>query len=71
MSRGPRPYGRGTRDEELAIAAMRRLRASGESLRGIASVLQRMGLRPPRGDRWHAATVKRILDREEGRGRQP
>ena len=35
------------------------------TLAGIASALDDMGVQPARGGRWHAATVKRLLERAQ------
>jgi hypothetical protein len=43
---------------------MRRLRAEGTSFRGIATRLDREGIRPKRGRRWAHTTVKSILLRK-------
>jgi DNA invertase Pin-like site-specific DNA recombinase len=52
------------RREQRIIARMRQLRAEGWSYRGIATRLDREGIRPKRGRRWAHTTVKSILLRE-------
>ncbi len=37
------------------------LRIEGKSCRQIATELERLGIRPPRGDRWYDSTVRKIL----------
>ncbi len=49
------------RDKKLAEARAKELRAEGLSLRAIGERLLKEGLYPPRGDRWHAATVAELL----------
>jgi len=48
--------------EQHAIERMRELREAGESYRSICRTLTTEG-HPPRGSRWHPATVQRILAR--------
>ncbi len=51
-------------DEQEALAIIRELRASGESLRTIASELDRRGIRPKHGGvKWTHTAVNRILTR--------
>jgi DNA invertase Pin-like site-specific DNA recombinase len=62
-------FGRGGRlvanaREQQIIARVRRLRAKGLSYRGIATRLEREGIRPKRGRRWAHTTVKSILVRK-------
>jgi DNA invertase Pin-like site-specific DNA recombinase len=52
------------RSEQKIISRMRQLRAEGWSYRGIATRLDREGIRPKRGRRWAHTTVKSILFRE-------
>jgi DNA invertase Pin-like site-specific DNA recombinase len=52
------------RREQRIIARMRQLRAKGWSYRGIATRLDREGIRPKRGRRWAHTTVKSILLRQ-------
>jgi len=47
-------------DEQAVVALVGRLRASGASLREIATQLDAQGLRPRDGDRWHPNTIRRI-----------
>ena len=50
--------------EAAAINEVKRLRAEGLSVRGIADELNRRGV-PARGERWHATTVQRLVRRGE------
>lgn len=50
-------------DEVDAIVFARKLRTAGKSLRKIAEALHEKGYRPKRSDRWHPATVARVLAR--------
>lgn len=50
--------------ESVAIARAYELRDAGVSIRRIASALDAEGY-APRGGRWHARTVQRLLDRRE------
>ena len=70
---GHAPYGRDfgsgglllkNRREQRIIARMRKLRTEGTSFRGIATRLDREGIRPKRGRQWAHTTVKSILLRE-------
>lgn len=47
--------------EQRGIGRARELRAAGISIRQIAALLVAEGV-PPRGTRWHATTVARLLD---------
>jgi DNA invertase Pin-like site-specific DNA recombinase len=49
--------------EQAAIARILELHAAGASLRTIAATLSGEGHRPKRGDRWHAQTVARVIER--------
>ncbi len=49
--------------EQQIIARLRRLRAEGLSYRGIATRLDRDGIRPKRGTQWIHTTIKGILAR--------
>lgn len=49
------------RDKGLATTRAKELRAEGLSLRAIGERLLKEGLYPPRGDRWHAATVAELV----------
>ena len=51
--------------EQAAVGRIRALQADGLSLRQICCQLDAEGIRPKRGDRWHATTVNRVLAREE------
>lgn len=55
--------------EQLAIRAMRRMRADGASYRQIGARLEEMGIVPPRGKspKWRPDTIRGILIREEMR----
>jgi DNA invertase Pin-like site-specific DNA recombinase len=67
------PYGRRVegegRDARLVadpaaaavVEAIRQLRRSGETLRAIAGRLNEEGVTSPRGGRWHATSVQRVL----------
>lgn len=51
--------------EQEAVALMKRRRARGESLREIAAVLERQGIRRKGGAAaWHPEAVRRVLERE-------
>ena len=52
------------RHEQQIIARMRKLRAQGWSHRGIATRLDREGIRPKQGRQWAHTTVKSILLRQ-------
>lgn len=66
---GPTPYGYVREGDRLvpdpaqqdALALMRRLDAQGASLRAIARELTNAGYRPPKGNAWHAQSVRRVL----------
>ena len=49
--------------EQLVVARMAELHAGGASLREIAEVLDRDGVRPRRGERWQSKVVGRIVRR--------
>jgi site-specific DNA recombinase len=48
--------------EQAAIAAIRKLRASGQSLRQVASDLNREGRRTRRGSQWRLESVARVVN---------
>lgn len=48
------------RDEQVAVDVIRKLRASGTSLREICTELERRQIKPRRGGRWHPQVVARI-----------
>ena len=48
--------------EQDTIATVVRLRAAGETLRGIVAALNAAPEHKPRGKRWHLTTVRRILE---------
>lgn len=50
------------KSEMAAVVRARELRANGLTLRAIADQLTHEGFHPKRGGRWHAMTVKRIVD---------
>lgn len=50
-------------DEQATIARIRELHSTGHSLRSIAAVLSAESRRPKRGDRWHPATLAKIIAR--------
>jgi DNA invertase Pin-like site-specific DNA recombinase len=50
--------------EQVVVAAIRRLRKRGQSLRGIAATLNRQGHRTRRGTEWRLESVNRIVLRE-------
>lgn len=59
---GQKPYG--TLDGEAAILSrMQLLRSAGEPYHVIATTLNTDGMRPRKGDQWHAQTVNKILRR--------
>jgi DNA invertase Pin-like site-specific DNA recombinase len=49
-------------DEQEVIALVGRLHADGMSLRAIGDELDRLGVRPRGGARWHPTTVQRIVN---------
>lgn len=51
------------RDAQRVLPTIQGLKATGLSLRGIASELNAMGVKTPRGKQWTAAAVKSVLDR--------
>lgn len=78
---GAPPYGMRAVDGELApdpveapvAARIREAVAAGRSLNSIARELNDEGIRPRRGERWHAVTVSRVAGRryrESGRKRR-
>jgi DNA invertase Pin-like site-specific DNA recombinase len=50
-------------EEQRTVARIRALRADGCSLRAIAETLTAEGYTPRRSERWHAQSIKRIVDR--------
>ncbi len=50
--------------EQAILDYMRELRDRGSSLDAIATLLNSNGMKPKRGDRWHAQTVSRALARD-------
>lgn len=50
-------------DEAAAVARIRQMHDAGKSLRQIAAELDKEGIRPKRGDRWHPQTVARVVRR--------
>lgn len=69
---GRAPYGYIAREgaleplpaEQATLARIRELRALGESLGGIAAILNAdLQAYPPRGAKWHATTIQRICSR--------
>ncbi|HVM34540.1 MAG TPA: recombinase family protein [Actinomycetota bacterium] len=50
-------------DEARAVALIRKLRAQGESYRGICRALTDAGHKPKRGGQWHPQVVARITSR--------
>jgi DNA invertase Pin-like site-specific DNA recombinase len=48
--------------EQVILSAARDLRDEGRSLRAVGAELARRGLLPRGGGRWHAATVRRLLE---------
>jgi len=48
-------------EEQETLARIRSLRASGESLRGIAGTLNAAGCSPKRGGIWYASTIQKVL----------
>ena len=55
--------------EQAALGVIRRLRATGFSVREIRARLEEWGV-PPRGSRWHLTTLQRILRRQRAEGLQ-
>jgi len=53
-------------DEQAALARIVELRANGATLREIARALHAEGHPPKRSRRWHAESVRRIVDRSGG-----
>ena len=51
--------------EQRVIAAARRLRAEGHSLREVARRLTARNMFPRKGDAFHAAQIKRMTDEEK------
>lgn len=60
---GRKPYGHYPGEAEV-LAQMREWGAQGESLAGIALMLNRRGTKPRMGREWYAQTVGRILGRK-------
>ena len=52
-------------DEQVVLARIAALRASGASLRTVAAVLTTEGHQPKRGTRWHVESIRRICQRLE------
>jgi len=50
--------------EQAALAAIRKLRAQGCTMRGIAVALNRQGYRTRRGSQWRLESVARVIRRE-------
>jgi DNA invertase Pin-like site-specific DNA recombinase len=46
--------------EQAALTRLRELRETGHSMRSIAAILNAEGV-PPRGKRWYATTIARLL----------
>jgi DNA invertase Pin-like site-specific DNA recombinase len=57
---GAKPYG-DQPGEQAVIERMKALRATGLGFDKIAAELNREGLKPRRGERWHGLTVNRVL----------
>ena len=49
--------------EQQALTTIRKLRSSGETLRGIAAELERRGVRTKEGKPWTHSTIQRIVNR--------
>lgn len=68
-TRSPTTAGRGrqrvevVQDEVETVHRIVELREAGHSYRAIAATLSAEGRRTKRGGRWHASTVKRVVDR--------
>jgi DNA invertase Pin-like site-specific DNA recombinase len=62
---GAKPYG-DQPGEQAVIERMKALRATGLGFDKIAAELNKEGLKPRRGERWHGLTVNRTLT---GKGR--
>ncbi len=52
-------------DEQAVIRRIGELRGRGMSLRAMATVLEREGLRPKRSQSWHPETLRRVIRRLE------
>ena len=53
--------------EELSVLeSMRQMKSQGISLRGIAAALNDQGVKPKRGQRWYASSVKSVLETDQG-----
>jgi site-specific DNA recombinase len=61
---GKKPFGR-DEQEAATLAKMIEHRAEGLTYERIAMHLNAQGLKPRHGDKWHAATVRRILVRQD------
>ena len=48
-------------EEQSALSLMLQLRGDGLSYRGIAAELEKRGVAPKRGSRWHPSSVRSIL----------
>jgi hypothetical protein len=49
--------------EQAAVATIIELRTQGRSLREIPDMLDQEGVTSKRGERWHAQTIRRVLER--------
>ncbi len=49
-------------DEQATVATARDLRAGGLSLRDVGAALEKRGMLPRSGGRWHAKTVRALLE---------
>jgi site-specific DNA recombinase len=52
-------------DEVRLLEQMKTMKEEGASLRGIASMLNACGVKPKRGAKWHASSVKKMLERPD------
>ena len=56
--------------QELSVVeSMRHMKSRGVSLRGIAAELNKQGVKPKRGQRWYASSVKSVLETDQGMAR--
>jgi site-specific DNA recombinase len=57
-------------DEQAALAAIRKLRLGGHSLRAVAGVLNESGHRTRRGTQWRLESVVRAINQDVAKGRR-
>jgi Recombinase len=56
--------------EQASLAAIRRLRLGGYSLRAVADTLNRSGHRTRRGTQWRLESVVRAINQDTAKGQQ-